>query len=97
MNRRLRGQLTSYLIIAILIAGAYWLFKRLQAEDAGVSDECHAKRREILSTCGPVCKKRESSLLAAHDEVKKKDDEGCLEACSREKFGTHLPVCSSRR
>jgi hypothetical protein len=97
MNRRLRGQLTSYLLIALLIAGAYWLFKRLQAEDAGVSDDCHAKRREILQTCEPVCKKRESSLLAAHDEVKKKDDERCLEKCSLEKFGMHLPVCARRR
>jgi len=97
MNVRLRSQLRTYLIIAILAAGAYWLFKRLQAEDAGASDDCHAKRREIMQTCEPVCGKRESSLLAVHDEVKKKDDEGCLEKCSLEKFGTHLPVCARRR
>jgi hypothetical protein len=97
MNPRLRGQLRSLLIVAILAAGAYWLFKRLQADDAGTSDECHAKRREIMRTCEPVCRKRESSLLAAHDEIKKKDDEGCLEKCSLENFGTHVPVCSSRR
>lgn len=99
MDWRTRKTLQNLAILAVLAGAGWYGFKHIaRGGDDGGRDECHARRAKIMEACNAECDEPGGkNLLAAHDQHRKGTRDQCIESCAKDKFGTKVPVCDSRR